>query len=57
MYFEFESEEGGGDRDLVAPEEDCPAGGNTLGSDVRRNNAPSGPLGDRHPMDASINIL
>ena len=57
LYFEFESEEGEEERDLIVPDEDSPADKNTPGSDVRRNYAPSGSLGDRPPMDALTNIL
>ena len=57
LYFEFESEEDGEERGLIVPEEDFPACGNALGADVRRNNAPSGSLGDRPQMDALNNII
>ena len=57
LYFEFEPEEGDEERDLIAPEEDLPEGGGAQEDDVRRDNAPIGSIGDRHPMAALTNIL
>ena len=56
-YFEFEPEDGGGERGLIVPEEDFPAGGDAPGDDARRNNAPSGSLVDPPSMAALANIL